>query len=475
MRLTFISESNRLRYRWTDPFELGSRMLRSHLRLLAALTFGLVSAVGLALVWREAVSVSEIKPPVQQVSNETPSAPAPDDWPWWRGTTMQNVSETMDIPTEWEEGRNVAWKEPLEGRGHASPVVRGGDVFVFAADEAVQEHFLACHDLATGKRKWKTIVNTGGFMAKHEKNSFASPTPICDGQSVFLVMAHNNAIHVVAVGLDGLIAWKAEVGPYVSEWGYGSSPVLYGNNVIVVADNRGSKLGRLKATSFLAALDRSSGDLVWRVRRPEERSYGVPLVADIAGRPQLVVAGPKSVESYDPRNGDTLWIFEISADRVANSLAYDEFGIIASFNQGGRETICIRADGSGDVTGTHAAWRSKSASCDVPSPLVVNGRVYVADDIGIVSCLKLLDGKQLWKVRVATTGVSSSPTAIGGNIFLADEAGEVHIFEDANEYTPVSVVKTGSPIFASPVVSGDRLLIRTAEHLWCIRTSDKLN
>ena len=143
---------------------------------------------------------------------------------------------------------------------------------------------------------------------------------------------------------------------------------------------------------------------------------------------------------------------------------------------GGRETLRIDADGSGDVyLDARGLEDQLAASCDVPSPLLVNGRVYVADDTGVVSCLNLSDGKRLWKERVAQTGVSSSPTVIGGNIYLADEAGEVHIFEDADDYRPVSVDKMGSPIFASPVVSGDRLLIRTAEHLWCVRASDKPN
>ena len=309
-------------------------------------------------------------------------------------------------------------------------------------------------------------------MAKHVKNSFASSTPICDGQRVYVAFARGDAIYVVAVKLDGTIGWKAEAGPIVSEWGYASSPALFGNNIIVVGDSGGT---RLKATSFLAALDRNTGNIVWRVRRTEAPSYGVPLVAEIAGRSQLVIAGTKSVISYDPRTGETLWTFGISAQRIANSLAYDETGVIAAHKEGGRETLRIRADGFGDVTMTHATWRNKATSCDVPSPLVVNGRVYVADDSGVVSCLKLSDGKRLWKERVAKTGVSSSPTAIGNNIYLADEVGDVHIFEDADEYRPVSVVETGSPIFASPVVSGDCLLIRTVGHLWCIRASKKMN
>ena len=205
--------------------------------------------------------------------------------------------------TEWSESRNILWKVPVPGNGHASPIVCGGQVFIATADEQHQTQSLLCFDRQTGKPLWSRVIHTGGFMQKHAKNSQASATPACDGQRVFVPFLHAGGLWVTAVDLAaGDILWQTEAGPFVSEHGYGSSPVIWGSFVLVSGDSIGG--------GFLAALNRQTGALAWRRQRPNDGangSYGSPLIANLAGKPQLIQSGAGKVSSYDPATGEMFW------------------------------------------------------------------------------------------------------------------------------------------------------------------------
>ena len=204
---------------------------------------------------------------------------APADWPWWRGPTLDGKSRDRSAPTQWSATENVTWKTPVPGRGHSSPVLWGDRLFLTTADEAKQTQRVLAFDRKTGRAVWDTVAHTGGLDPKHEKNSHASATPACDGERVYAVFINGGAMHVTATDLDGKVVWQKNAGPYTSQHGNGSSPVLYKKTVIVVADS-------LKG-SFLAALDRATGDVVWKIDRPvtgRNGSYESPVVATIAGK-----------------------------------------------------------------------------------------------------------------------------------------------------------------------------------------------
>jgi outer membrane protein assembly factor BamB len=446
-------------------------IMRRHIwrGLVLAVAFFVLTAAA-AYCWRLLASVKEVRPTTSGSDlGLTLLPPGTLDWPWWRGINRDNIATTSHPLVQWSSSEGLLWKVAVPGLGHASPVIRGDQIFLFSADDATQEQFLVCLNRDTGESLWRVVLHRGGFMAKEAKNTHASCTPACDGERVYIATANSDAVKVSAVNIDGTIAWQMDAGPYVSEWGYGSSTVIDGSLVYVVGDNAGFKFGRIVATSFLAALRRDTGEIVWRIARPEERSYGTPVVATLAGRRQLIMAGNKGIFSYDPGTGEQLWFCKWESRRTANTPAIWHDCVIATANSwGAKDTICVRAAGTGDVTNSQVVWRTNTLGVDVPSPLVVEDRLYLADNSGLVMCLAVATGKQHWRERVCRHNVFSSPFAAAGNIYLGDEEGNVVVFKDAMKYTLAARNALGEGFYASPVVSGDRLYLRSEHHLWCI-------
>lgn len=395
-----------------------------------------------------------------KVNDDHPAKPGPNDWPWWRGTARRNHA-TGDAPLTWSETEHVVWKALLPGRGHASPIVWGERVFIATAegdDDAITQSLL-CFDRATGVKLWTTEVHRGAPIPMHEKNSHASATPAADGERVFTAFAIDNALFVTAIDYHGKIVWQKRVADFESRHGFGASPLIYRSMLIVNGDNHGP--------GFLTALDRETGEMVWKTPRPDKPSYGTPVVLDVAGRKQLLLHGGKFTQSYTPDTGERLWYCKGPADVTGNSIEADDLHVYSS---GGNEhpiLLCIRADSSGDVTDSHIVWESRrSASC-VPSPLVHDGRVYVATDSGTAYCLDPSNGEAIWRQRVRG-GVSASPVLVGDRIYLATERGVTYVFKAGDTCSVLAENTLPGEIMATPAIAGDRIYLRTSEALYCI-------
>ncbi len=397
--------------------------------------------------------------------------PGPNDWPCWRGTGGTNTTLESAPPLNWSTSENVAWQSAVPGRGHASPCIWGDRIFLPTADSGRQTILLISFDRETGRALWRTELHRGGLMEMHAKNSHASPTAACDGQHVYVANTVKGALWVTAVDFSGRIVWQREAGPYAAKWGYGSSPAIYKSLVIVAADNKGARIDRLVGSSYLAALHRQTGEIVWRIKRTEGDSFGTPIVAHVAGRDQLLLAGKGLVCSYDPATGDPIWTCGWSAERTANTMAFDGQHVFASTRHPQGELICIRADGTGDVTATHVAWREKKSACDVPSPVVHDGSVYSLGDDGILSCLEAETGKIVWKRRLGGN-VTASPLIAGDHLYCCNEEGVTFVVRLGGRGEVVAENSLGDGLFASPAVSGDRLYLRTLTGLHCIAAPD---
>jgi outer membrane protein assembly factor BamB len=387
---------------------------------------------------------------------------APADWPWWRGPTLDGKSRDQTAPTRWSATENVVWKVPVPGRGHSSPVLWGDRVFLTTADEAKQTQRVLAFDRSTGKALWDTVAHTGGLDPKHEKNSHASATPACDGERVYGVFVNAGALHVTATDLDGKVVWQTKAGPYTSQHGNGSSPVLYKKTVIVVADS-------LKG-SFLAALDQATGEVVWKIDRPvtgRHGSYESPVVAMIAGQPQLIVQGTRVTTSYDPATGKVLWSCDGPAEVTGCTPAFDDKHVFATGGFPEREILAIRADGSGDVTKTHIAWRTKKGVTYVPSPLYHAGRLYVVNDQGMATCFDAKRGREVWSERLGGAFTSSLVLA-GDLIYATSEEGKTYVFKASDKFERVAVNDVGEGVLATPAAAGGRIYLRTAGSLYCI-------
>jgi outer membrane protein assembly factor BamB len=332
---------------------------------------------------------------------------AEDDWPWWRGPFLDGRSRDRQVVTKWTATENVVWKAQVPGRGHSSPIVVGDRVFLTTADEEAKKQLILGFRRKSGELLWSTVAHEGEFLPKHPKNSHASATPASDGERVYCVFLNREALYVVATDFDGRIVWQTRVGGFKSQHGYGCSPVLHKGLVIVNGDS-------LKGC-FIAALHRDSGKIAWQVDRPttgRNGSYATPIVATLAGKPQLLLTGMSEVRSYDPDSGRLLWSCSRPAEVTACTAAFSDSLVFATGGYPEKEILAIRADGKGDVSKTHVVWRTKQGVSYVPSQIYHDGRLNVISDNGIASCFDARTGKELWHNRLEGE-FSASPVLVG--------------------------------------------------------------
>ena len=393
-----------------------------------------------------------------------PSAPitiSNEDWPWWRGPLRDGVSQGSEPPEQWRESQNVLWKSPLNGRGNSSPIVIQSRVYLTTCrDTPRQDQCVIALDANTGERVWLTAVHTGGLTESlHSKATSADATLACDGDRLFAVFLNENHIKVTALTLDGEIAWQTNAGPFHTTYGFGASPVLFESFVIVSVDDptRGS----------LSALHRQTGDVIWRTLRPAGESFASPIVAQVAGRWQLLINGKKSVSSYDPATGELLWSHPSAALVACNTMAYGESHVFASGGMPNKETSCFHA--GLDDSQPRQAWKITRASstCYVPSLLYHDQRVYNLNDDGLLTCFDAQTGRPLCIQRLGGT-FTASPVIAHGNLIVINEAGTAWVLRAAPPFAVVSQNQIEPGVMATPAVSRGHIYLRSAHHLFCI-------
>ena len=391
-----------------------------------------------------------------------PSRVAADDWPWWRGPKLDNIAPAPQTPpTRWSTTENVIWKGDVPGRGHGAPSFWGERIFLPTADEQAQVVYVLCLDRRSGKKLWQTEIHRGGFMPQHKKNSFASATLACDGERLFMPFIAEDGFWLASLDLDGKLVWKKRLGDFHSKHGYGASPVFYKSLVIVVADH--------VQGSFITAVHRRTGEVAWRTSRDDYKlgTYASPSVGRVASRDQLFIQGPYKVFSYDPANGKLLWTCDGPSESTCSNISFDDKLVYACAGFPKRNFLCIRADGSGDVTSTHVAWRRDGNCAYVPSLLLADGLLYMAVDEGKLVCFEAKTGQVVWEEKVRGK-FSSSPVLAGGHIYLVSEAGVTFVFKAGRQFELVAENDLADDGMATPVVLGGRIYLRTLHQLYCI-------
>jgi outer membrane protein assembly factor BamB len=383
---------------------------------------GLAVAAGIATAYRALTSVSSIRPSEGRLLQTEDSILTETDWPLWRGAQQDGIVQDSNSPTTWSVTEGVQWKAEVPGIGHSSPVVCGDRVFVTTATVSPPSQSLLCYRLSDGQPLWSTGLHKGKLPKTHEKNSHASATPAADGRHVFTAFVVDDAVWASCIDFDGKVVWQVSPGPFVSFWGYGSSPTLYNGLLIVAADNRGSKLERLRATSFLAALDTASGKVIWRTARPEEHSFGTPIVAKISGRAQLLLHGGGKVVGYAPENGEVLWETSTAIERSANSMAVDGSRVFCTGIYPDKEALAIDIRKEDSTFIAVPSWSTKKYASDVPSPVAAEGKLFVLQDQGILLCVNSATGELMWRKRLTGT-FSASPLLSGGLLYVSNEEG----------------------------------------------------
>lgn len=401
-----------------------------------------------------------------------------ENWPGWRGPRGDGHSTERDLPTTWSENENIAWKVPLAGEGHASPVVWNDHVFTVSCLLDTGERRLTARDRKTGETLWQQAVIHSPLETKHSLNSYASSTPATDGELVYVtflesanekVQATNvseprdvtlGQMVVAAYDFSGQQRWIARPGQFVSVHGYCTCPVLFENMVILNGDHDGD--------SYLVALDKRTGDQIWKIPRAHKtRSYVTPIIRQFAGRTQLILSGSKTVTSYDPQTGRQFWSMNGPTEQFVASMVDDGQRVFLTAGFPDRHILAIDPTGNGDVTDSHILWRSKRNCAYVPSPIVVDNFFLVTSDDGIASCYDTTSGERLWFTRLGKH-YSTSPIAAGGLAYFTADDGQTKIIRPGRELNIVAENKLGEACYASPAASQGHIFLRTTKHLVCI-------
>lgn len=404
-------------------------------------------------------------PALSQPNAPPPSVsvqPTSTDWPVWRGSRSNGISPDPAAILQWDKQTNVLWRLEIPGMGHSTPVVVGERVFLTTAVEDKQQQWVMAYKRDTGEALWHTVVHEGRLPRKHGKNSHASASPASDGERVYVVFAHEDGLFATALDFEGQIVWQEKVGDFTSEHGYGSSPALYQGRLFINGDS-------LK-NCFIAAVDTSTGKVVWKTPRTttgRHGSYATPVVAHLAGRDQVVLSGMGSTDAYDPQTGKLLWTVAGPAEVTACTVAFDEHTVFASGGYPEKELLAIRADGTGNVSRTHVVWRSAKPVTYVPSPLYYRQRLYIVTDNGIAAALDAATGRVVWQERLEGD-FSASPVLAGEFIYASSEQGKTYVLRAADKFELVAVNDLSEPIFATPVICGGCIYVRTSRALYCL-------
>ena len=380
-----------------------------------------------------------------------PKLSAENDWPWWRGPSRNGIASETPVPTQLSETDNVVWKVPVPGRGHSSPTVVGNRIFLTTADDQAQIHFVLAFDRKTGKQLWKKEVNTGGFPAKnHAKNTEATATIGSDGERLFASFYHHDSLQATTLDFDGNILWQKNVGPFrpkTYEYGYAPSPLIYRGTVIYAAEYDGD--------SFIAALDRVTGEQKWKTPRAKNITFSSPVVTHISGKDQMLISGANQVASYSPNTGKLNWTTTGTTAATCGTMVWDADIVFASGGYPKAETLAVKADGS------KVLWKNDQ-KCYEQSLLAWKGHVYALTDNGIMICWRGSDGKEMWKQRL-TGPVSASPVMAGGHVYWANEMGTLYVFKPTPEkFDLVAENQIGNDSFPSPAICGGQIFLRVA-------------
>ena len=389
---------------------------------------------------------------------------AAEDWPGFRGPTRQGVSLEHGLPTKWSATENVAWKTPIPGQGWSSPIVHGDRVFITTATEGGASCHVLSLDLASGKVLWDREVFRQEVGKKRAKNSFATPTPVTDGETVYAVFYDGS---FVALDFDGNAVWTNRDMKFFSEHGLGASPILYEDLLIMPFDGNSPENAKIGwkipwDEARILALEKSTGEVRWSAKRgPSRIAHVTPNVLRHNGAAQLVSAAGDVIQGHDLTNGERLWSVYSQGEGVVPSAVVGD-GLV--FVTSGFEKPTIRAVRPGG----EIVWEQTRNVPKMTSFIYHKERLFAIGDGGIVVNLRADSGETVWQGRVGGDH-SASPILVGDLIYFLSEEGETTIIKAADEFEVVARNSIGEKCQASFAASQGRLLIRGEENLYCIR------
>jgi len=420
------------------------------------------------------------------------------DWPQFRGKSASGVGSGANPPVHWDavKGTNVLWKVKVPGLATASPIVWGDHIYVTTAvssdqaqkfrtglygnTDSVQDmspHLwkVMAYEKQSGKLLWERTAHQGVPKTKrHPKSSQASATPVTNGE---VVIAYFGSEGLYAYSSEGNLLWSKDLGIQNagwffdpdSEWGVGSSPVIYQNSVIVQCDRQ--------KNSFIAAFDLKDGREIWRTARTEIPSWATPTIVQGEHRTELVTNASRAIRGYDPTTGKELWTLGPNSE-IACPTPISGHGLV--FVTSGYAPIqpiyAIRIGSEGELTlgdgresSDAIAWSKKLGGAYLPSPILYGDLLYLVNNNGILAAYDARTGNRLYQQRIGSGGsYTASPIAAAGNLYFATEDGDVYVVQAGPKYELLAKNPMGEAMLATPALADDMLIIRGERHLFAI-------
>ncbi len=394
--------------------------------LLVATAIGLLASIRAELPDPETevsalLGSEEEAPEGGALADATPvDCPAPEElarnWASFRGPGGAGISAYDNLPAEWDDasGKNILWKTPVPLPGNNSPLVWEGNIFLAGADETQRQVY--CFDAAKGELLWTADApGTAQSTLKPPEVSgdtgYAAPTAVTDGRRVYAMFANGD---VVAVDFDGQLVWEQSLGIPQNVYGHAASLAMHQNLVLVQFDQAGRKDGK----SRMIALNAATGKTAWKVPRAVPNSWASPIVAEAAGRWQLITAAAPWLIAYNPADGSELWRAKcLEADVGPSPVVRDDVVYVANEFP---ELTAIRADGSGDVTESHVLWTGEDGLPDTCSPLASEKYLFLLASYGMLSCYDRAEGEWLWEMEFDCQ-FTASPSLVGDRVYLFGE------------------------------------------------------
>jgi outer membrane protein assembly factor BamB len=398
------------------------------------------------------------------------------NWTHFRGSNLNGIAETKDIPLKWDDSV-VKWKTIIHDEGYSSPVVYDNQVWVTTAKADGKELYAVCIDFQTGKIIYDIKVFTPDEIeGKHSLNTYASPTACIEKGFVYV---HYGSSGTACINTsDGSIVWKRNDFKCKHAQGPASSPVLYKNLLILHFEGTDAR--------FIVALDKATGKLIWKTNRPAEpyqplaeigrKAYITPLIINVKGRDMLISNGSAVCIAYDPDNGKEIWRVVAGAESTI-AMPVSENGVVfwyTGFTTGDdgkkyTDLLAVNPNGTGDITGTNVLWKIHEELSQNQSltPVIKDGLLYTINTRNILMCIDAATGKEIWSTRL-TSNFNASPIYIDGDIFFFSVKGEVLAIKAGRKYEVVGKSQMDSGIWATPAVLRNSVILRTQKYLYRI-------
>jgi len=384
------------------------------------------------------------------------------EWTRFRGPNGSGEAAPADIPTTWTQ-RDYKWRTELAGEGHSSPVLWGNRLYVTAADDDATQR-VYCLDAGNGQVAWRTQFPLK-VCPKNTLNSFATSTPAVDHERLYVAWATRECYILVALRReDGREAWRRDFGPFEAEHGFGASPIVYEDLVIVPDDQDGR--------SSVIAVDSASGKTRWIApRRSRKAAYSTPILyTPPAGPPQLILTSwAHGISSLDPRTGAICWELGVLDYRTVGSPVVAAGLIFAACGEGGggKQMVAVRSGDRDKKVEAAVAYPIQGKLPYVVTPVARGNLLFLWGDQGIVTCLDAPTGKRLWQERVPGK-FFGSPVRVGDRLYAISREGKVVVLAAADQYTLLGVSDLGEPSQSTPAVAGGVMYLRTKSHVMAI-------